>query len=375
MPETNLWRRRPCRTVDWANLTAGPAGLIAEHALANDVADYIRFRATCKAWRAVSPDPRAHEISDRRFHPRHWIVLPSTFNVNRKRCCMNVSTGERIHAGILDLRRHYLFGTTTEGFLVLCQMGTHIVQLLNPITGQVTDLPSAATLLEGQHCWSTADGARRLWLRSAGVSSDNTVALLYNFNGSLAVAKPGQETWTRLNLESNSRILAALPYAGRLYCVTAKNILVVESTSANGWGPRLDVVADYELGRRWLQKDHVYPVFDERGGLILVHHPHVPRDDQFNAYRAKLDTGDMEPVHGLDGQALFIYHCCYKCCSQPVSAEFSSSISPDTVYFRRNYYGLNQPHNVAFDLSSATRYVKNFDKKDITKYLLSYVDS
>ncbi|KAK3127458.1 hypothetical protein QOZ80_7AG0573600 [Eleusine coracana subsp. coracana] len=131
--QTAAWR-------DWANLTAGSAGLIAEHALANDVADYIRFRAACKAWRELSADPRSHEISDRQFHPRHWIMLPSRFNINCRRRFVNVSTGECIHIGIPDLRRHYFFGRTTEGFLVLCQMGTYIAQLLNPITGLITDL-------------------------------------------------------------------------------------------------------------------------------------------------------------------------------------------------------------------------------------------
>ncbi|KAL6657765.1 hypothetical protein ACP70R_005545 [Stipagrostis hirtigluma subsp. patula] len=101
---------------DWAGLTAGPAGLIAERVLAGDVADYVRFRAVCTAWRACSTDPRAHGVSDRRFHPRRWIMLPRAFNVRGRRRFLNIHTGERIHhAAIPDLRRCYLLGHTFEG--------------------------------------------------------------------------------------------------------------------------------------------------------------------------------------------------------------------------------------------------------------------
>ena len=133
---------------DWANLTAGPAGAIAERVLSNDYVDLLRFRAVCRAWRAGSAHLRAHGALDRRFHPRRWTMLPRAFNSRSgRRRFLNVSTGECARARIPDLRSCYLLGHTAEGLLVLCRKGTHAVQLLNPMTGQLADLPHAASLL------------------------------------------------------------------------------------------------------------------------------------------------------------------------------------------------------------------------------------
>ncbi|KAF8669324.1 hypothetical protein HU200_051663 [Digitaria exilis] len=160
---------------------------------------------------------------------------------------------------IPDLRNYYLLGSTVEGLLVLCQKGTatELVQLLNPLTGQLTDLP----------------------LDSAGIAEDSTVAVLYDSN-TLAVAKPGDERWTRFTMDyytygSHAVMASVLPYAGRLYCITHNKILVVEA-AAEQQRPRLEAVAlgRYELelmaGRRFTDC-WMYPVYDDEGNLILVH--------------------------------------------------------------------------------------------------------
>ncbi|CAN6175909.1 unnamed protein product [Urochloa humidicola] len=355
---------------DWASFTSGPAGLIAERVLSNDVADYVRFRAVCTAWRACSADPRAQGAADRRFHPRRWIMLPSAFNVDKRRRFLNVFTGQCIYVPIPDLRRYYFLGPTAEGLLVLCRKGTHVVNLLNPLTGQVTNLPCATTLLDPNHGYGTMSIAMSYLADSeprASLADDATVALISG-HGTLAVAKPSDEHWRRLHLDD--QIMTAFSFGGRLYCATRKNVLLVDTTVSKQ--PRLVVVARYELkcNYEWYFPFHrMYPVLHaDHGDLILVHRYMANDTDKYTAYRVKLDTGSVVPTSGFGGQTLFI--C--RDCSYSVPARVSSSISTDTIY-KCQRYDSDRPIT-AFDLLGTCSDV-NFDKKDIAYFLLSYVCS
>ncbi|XP_020196910.1 uncharacterized protein [Aegilops tauschii subsp. strangulata] len=116
---------------DWADRIAGPAGLIAERVLADDVADYLRFRAVCRTWRRCTASPHEHD----------------SLNVwKQRRDFLNVSTGERIRVDLPELRYQYVVGATSDGgLIVLCDKRTYVVRLLNPLTRQLTTLPAAIT--------------------------------------------------------------------------------------------------------------------------------------------------------------------------------------------------------------------------------------
>ena len=204
-------------------------------------------------------------------------------------------------------------------------------------------------------------------LYSAGLADDSTAALLYN-SGELAVAKPGDERWTRVELDLTCRNieppLAVLPYGGRLYCVTHKSISVVETAADRQ--PRLAPVADHGLaGGQWSHADWMCPVYDDGGGLILVHrnaaraggYPRDPSEERYTTYQAKLDTGDVVPTRGLGGQALFLSGGR----SVSVSAKISSSISTDTVYVCDHG---RKADAVAFDLLGASAAELNFGEDD-----------
>jgi hypothetical protein len=56
------------------------------------------------------------------------------------------------------------------------------------------------------------------------------VALHYG-SAAIAVAKPGDECWTQLGPVENLK--SAMSFARRFYCVTFKNLLVLETAMAN----------------------------------------------------------------------------------------------------------------------------------------------
>jgi hypothetical protein len=168
-----------CRR-DWASLADGPACLIAEELLADDVAGYLRFRAVCGFWRRCTPSPSAHIGLDSRFHPRRWIMLPEVFaDEISRRNFLNVSTGERIRVDLPELRYQFVIGHTSEGLILLCQKSTGQVRLLNPLTKQLITLPNATSLL------SSPKSLCNSWESSIGLSKLKKL-VLQGFNAGLA---------------------------------------------------------------------------------------------------------------------------------------------------------------------------------------------
>ncbi|XP_071681469.1 uncharacterized protein [Lolium perenne] len=211
--------------MDWSNLGEGPAGMIAERLLADDVTDYVRFHAVCRPWRQCTADPRAHGMLDRRFLPRRWIMLrEETADPDRRRL-LNVSTGQCVRAHLPELRGHDVCAPTVEGLLVLLNRTTYAVRLLNPLTRQVADLPPATTLYSLYWRAGMYDADPRLDFKvsAAGLADDAvTVAVLFEEVQTLAIAKPGDKQWTLV--EQGISFSPAISFGGRFYCITDSDI-------------------------------------------------------------------------------------------------------------------------------------------------------
>ncbi|XBI59733.1 hypothetical protein VPH35_040750 [Triticum aestivum] len=245
---------------DWADRIAGPAGLIAERVLADDVADYLRFRAVCRT---------SHDSLDRRFHPRRWIMLAQTLGAVRKqrRDFLNVSTGERIRVDLPELRYQYVVGATSDGgLIVLCDKHTYVIRLLNPLTRQLTTLPAAIT---------------------------------QQYTGSNQRA---DKQWTRLH---TGHIITTLPFAGRFYCLTETTLMVADTTASTN--PQLAVAAELgDMGS--VRYDQTVKLVDNDGELVLVRR--TPHDNN-NTFRVDVEAGISLPMQqGIGGRALFAIQSC-----------------------------------------------------------------
>ncbi|GJN32809.1 hypothetical protein PR202_gb21340 [Eleusine coracana subsp. coracana] len=314
---------------DWTNLAARPAGPIADTLLANDVADYIRFRAVCSAWRACANDPRVESVFDRRYHPRRWIMLRHAGSIRGRTCFLNVFTAEFVHVRLPDPRRHYILGPTAEGLVLLCRKGTLVVQLLNPLTGQLTDFPRANTLLSSDTSYYQImdNELKNFQLLNAGLAENSMVALHYEFNR-LAVAKPGDKNWIRL--DTSCGIISALPFEGRFYCATDKDIVVLQAME--GQQPELVMAASYELERDG--QLFVY-LAENHGKLILTrwfppNHSRGQRHGTCMVYQVDLDAGKTVFMPPVDEHAVFISFYGGRALIVPIG--LSPSIIADTVY-------------------------------------------
>ncbi|XBH64894.1 hypothetical protein VPH35_118576 [Triticum aestivum] len=362
---------------DWANMDVGPAGLVAEHVLRNDLVDLVRFRAVCRAWRACSAHLRPQGVLDRRFLPRRWIMLPRVLNNDKghhRRLFVNVFTGESIRRVLpaWDCQRYHVLATTSEGFVL--RLSTDVGQLLNPLTGEVAGLPSATSLRESMQ------SLHSLKLRGAGLAADDTVVLHIGWF-SLAVAKPGDERWTHIH--SHDRITSILPFAGRVYCATSRNISVVQTRTMANQPPQLLVAADHKLHEGFGLLDDFKNIqsrwrcqmflVENNGELILclcVRGKHtIPMESDVSVYRMDLDAKNIVPLHGIDGRVLFLGK---KIRSLLVPTGVSPNINADTAYLcwsKPRYGGATY----GIDLFSGERTKPRFKDDDVAYYLSCYV--
>ncbi|KAM0846661.1 hypothetical protein ACQ4PT_055515 [Festuca glaucescens] len=286
---------------DWANLSDGPAGLIADLVLASDVVDYLRLRAVCRPWRRCSTDPHEHSALDRRFHPRRWIMLREPISSPLGRRFINVSTGECLKLELPELQDHRL-EPTPEGLLLVIHSCTRI-QLLNPFTRHLAELPRLNTLIHPDRYSCFFRNGKFTGCGSGTTSDSKSFVVCIPVFRILGIAKPGDESWMVVRYRSSDNA-PTMMFLGHFYHIKESNLMVLK-TSTDGPPQPPEIVAKLH-NKVNIFKDSVHLV-DNDGELMLVHrtHPHDSRR-RYDVYRLDLDKRALFTVDGFNGRAMFM---------------------------------------------------------------------
>lgn len=329
------WGRRA-----WADLGDGPAGLIAELLLANDVADYVRFRAVCRPWRRCSADPSSGFSLDGRFLPRKWVMLDKAHAGPCRRRFLNISTGECIRTDLPELASGYtLLALTPEGLLLLVHEHTLVARLVNPLTRQLTDLPPVTALLarEQQRAWRSgcASAGDIIWVHGVGIADASAVAVCFSSPRVLAVARPGDGCWTVV--DANRYVDSALACAGRFYCASGNCVMVLDTSDPDGQPLRLRPVAGESFC--FSRISATLHLIDNAGELMLVHRMllrdtaarggQVKYKRKYAVLKVDLDAGALVPAKDLGGRSVLL--SLGRTISVPAGA--FPSVTADTLYF------------------------------------------
>ncbi|KAJ3699446.1 hypothetical protein LUZ61_003151 [Rhynchospora tenuis] len=178
--------------VDWNALPLDLIPRIADLLLSDDPVDLLCFRAVCRVWRSLSPDPRSPAFSFR-FRPRRWIMLSDgDADLTVPRSFLNLSTGRSLQISLLDLYGHSILAST-DGLLVLIQEETFLIRIFNPFTRLMVDLPQ----LRHKRLISIFKRERfaAAMAFSDGTDNDLKVVLSCEQRRLVLWAKPGDHTW------------------------------------------------------------------------------------------------------------------------------------------------------------------------------------
>ncbi|KAF7017086.1 hypothetical protein CFC21_030577 [Triticum aestivum] len=321
--------------------------MIAELALASDVADYVRFRAVCQPWRRCSPDPRAGGL-DGRFLPRQWIMLDKSFAGPRRHRFLNVSTGECIRMDLPELAGHTLLALTPEGLLLLLHEPSLVVRLLNPLTHQLTDLPPMTALLtpEQHRSWSCGfEMGKLISVSGVGLVAEASTVAVSFFNQGFVVAKPDDVSWT---VVGNGSMSSCMPFAGRFYCANYRGVMLL-TTSSDQQPPRLHMVVDRSKSCDLFQMMRTHHQLVDNGGelMLVLRTPlyqYSGYERRYDVYRVDLEAGVLVPIKGFNGRAVFMG--IGRAISVSAETPFSS-VAADTIYLGHDCDGHIQGYNIA----------------------------
>ncbi|KAB8115533.1 hypothetical protein EE612_056074 [Oryza sativa] len=335
---------------DWASLDQDLVGLIGGRVLAgDDMRDYVRFRAVCSHWSASTVRPLGRGVTDRRFHPRRWMMLPEGHGLYPGHPDLrgyvrffNLSTAALVRVHLPLLRDHVIIDSV-DGLLLLHRDHDTAIRLLHPFTGDVADLPPLASLLPQMESESRDRSQRSKHSRlmkvcaSVTVTSTGTITVMLALEilHRVAYATPGDQRWT-LSAWTLKPFVKPVSFQGKLYALQLSSydihkvyIYQFNPPCQDNDKGLLHLPLPVKIAECPMDKFLYLLNFAECGSeLLLVAYNGVSRSKLLVYRLADLVSGRIEPVTTIGDHALFLDERCL-CVSLSNNKEGSNILPSD----------------------------------------------
>ncbi|KAJ4779131.1 hypothetical protein LUZ62_063388 [Rhynchospora pubera] len=289
---------------DWANLLIDLVVRIGFILLADDVTEFVRFRAVCHSWRSCTPNPKD---LDGRFHPRKWVMYSSLdFPATAAFDFVNLSTGKKLLVDLTELRCGYSLIYVVDGLCLLENNRTHTLALLNPFTRFLTHLPHQVCHNSRQFPFvleHTPDST----LSGVYISSSSMVVLRFDIDDEedsihLVYAKPTDSMWRAIDIEimpSDSFL-----YRDQFYMIDPIEGLIRINLhhEKNSQTQVTDVVVPCD--RDFMDLDDCYLVECDGKFIMVTEIYDSPGHHQL--FRIDLEERKLVAIECIDGYALYL---------------------------------------------------------------------
>ncbi|KAJ1695318.1 hypothetical protein LUZ63_012016 [Rhynchospora breviuscula] len=287
---------------DWATLLIDLVVRIGLILLADDVTEFVRFRAVCRSWRSCAPNPKD---LDSRFHPRKWIMYSSIDSpATTAFDFVNLSTGKKLLVDLTELRCGYSLIYVVDGLCLLKNNRTHMLALLNPFTRFLTHLPNRVSHNSRQFPFVLEHIAGIL--SGVYISSSSMVVLRFDIDDEedsihLVYAKPTDSMWIAIDIEimpSDSFL-----YRDQFYMIDPNEGLTRINLhhEKNSHTQVTDVVVPCD--RDFMDLDDCYLVECD-GKFIMVAEIYDSPGHQM--FRIDLEERNLVAIECIDGYALYL---------------------------------------------------------------------
>ncbi|KAG1355356.1 F-box protein [Cocos nucifera] len=213
---------------EWSHLPHELLALISKKI--THISNYILFRSVCRSWRSAAQPANLCSQFPLLMLPHDPFSNDLSF--------FSLSTNS-MHNLSLPITQGKAVLTSSHGWLVILDIITADLSLLNPITAAQVQLPPTTGFYrsspsEGVHCCYRWVYPWHAFLSSSPNSADDDCVVMVSDGGSCTIyyCRPGDEAWTVLRIGSYPYLLSVICHENWFYVLDDEWILTIYDTSA-----------------------------------------------------------------------------------------------------------------------------------------------